>query len=153
MEVAGLLALAVLSGILDTLRDEAPSIGHDEAHAGSMGRSFRLTATRLAPVRSLRLYAPAKTGDWMPAYIVTYDLKNEMIRPKIVEAIKKGRSWAQLSGSSYAISTRETPQAIYMKLSAFLSGSATLYVIALNRPYYGQGMKDVNHWLTQCFPK
>ena len=70
-----------------------------------------------------------------------------MTRPNITGAIKKRYSWAKLSESSYAVSTDETPLAVYNYLKPNLDDNDQLYVINLRRPYYGQGSQEVNSWL------
>lgn len=89
----------------------------------------------------------------MAVYIVTYDLNKETSRPNITGEIKKTPSWAQLSESSYAISTSETAQQVYARFSGMLDSNDNFYVIALNRPYSGRGPKDVNQWLEQNLPR
>ncbi len=84
----------------------------------------------------------------MATYTVTYDLNKEVKRPKIVEETKK-TIWAKLSESSYAISTTETVNQVYARLSGFLDGNDNLYVITLSRPYTGFGQQDVNSWLAK----
>lgn len=83
----------------------------------------------------------------MATYIVTYDLNKEVHRPNIVGEVKKSTAWAKLSESSYALSTTETPQAVYKRFEKYIDGNDTLYVITLSKPYYGQGSKEVNEWL------
>jgi hypothetical protein len=83
----------------------------------------------------------------MATYIVTYDLNREVSRPPIVAEIKKF-PWAKLSESSYAISTLLSPKEVYDRLSGMLDGNDALFVITLNRPWWGQGPKDVRGWLT-----
>ncbi|MCB4825522.1 hypothetical protein [Roseicella aerolata] len=83
----------------------------------------------------------------MATYLVTYDLKREVVRPKIVDAIKRWGAWAKLSESSYAIATQQTPQAVYQALSHLLDDNDQLYVITLTKPYSGQGPVQVNDWL------
>jgi predicted transcriptional regulator with HTH domain len=81
-------------------------------------------------------------------YIVTYDLNKEVVRPKIVELIKKlYPAWAKLSESSYAVSSPLTAQAIYNSLVSLLDGNDNLYVIPLSNPWFGRGPKAVNDWL------
>lgn len=84
----------------------------------------------------------------MSTLLVTYDLN----RPgqdyfDLHKAIKAHSGWAKLSESSYAISTNSTPSQVYSRLSPYLDKNDTLYVIVLNRPYDGQGSKEVNQWL------
>ncbi|MEQ8395460.1 hypothetical protein [Thalassobaculum sp.] len=83
----------------------------------------------------------------MAVYLITYDLNNETVRPKIVKDIKAYDNWACLSESSYAVVSDGTPEAVYNYLSKHLDGDDTLYVISLRRPYSGQGSKAVNDWL------
>lgn len=83
----------------------------------------------------------------MASYLVTYDLNKETNRPNILADIKS-TDWAQLSESSYAISTSETVEAVFNRLSKHLDGNDNLYVIALKRPYFGQGADEVHKWLT-----
>lgn len=82
----------------------------------------------------------------MSTYVVTYDLNRETVRPNIVAEVKT-TDWAKLSESSYAISTSETPQAVYDRFKRHLDSNDNLYVITLKRPYFGQGPQDVNEWL------
>ena len=83
----------------------------------------------------------------MAVYLVTYDLRKEVVRPKIVEAIKKYDVWAELSESSYAIETTQTREAVYNGLSHLLDNNDQPYLITLKRPYSGQGSQEVNDWL------
>jgi hypothetical protein len=85
----------------------------------------------------------------MATYIVTYDLNNETRRPPIVQAIKAYKTWARLSESSYAIVTDNSPSQVYAYLKQHLDGDDQLYVIALHKPYAGQGSQEVNTWLEQ----
>lgn len=82
----------------------------------------------------------------MTVYIVTYDLNKETKRPNILSDIKS-TSWAKLSESSYAISTTETPTEVYNRLGEHIDSNDNLYIITLNKPYFGQGPQDVNDWL------
>ncbi len=88
----------------------------------------------------------------MPLCIITYDLNKESKRPDILADIRKG-TWAKLSESSYAVLTPETPKQVYDRLAKHLDGNDTLYVITLNRPYYGQGSAEVNDWLEKHLPR
>ena len=86
----------------------------------------------------------------MAVRLVTYDLNKETVRPKIVDKIKGiGNSWAKLSESSYAIETWKEPRAVFDELAPLLDSNDNLYVITLNRPYYGHGPQDVNKWLAE----
>lgn len=87
----------------------------------------------------------------MATYIVTYDLNKETVRPNIVAEVKK-TNWAKLSESSYAISTSETPEAVYARFGKHLDSNDNFYAITLKRPYAGQGPKAVNEWLEQNLP-
>lgn len=86
----------------------------------------------------------------MRTYLVTYDLNNPgQKHQSVLDTIKNNYSWARLSESSYTIYTSETPQDIYKRFAPFLDGNDNLYVIHLNRNYYGQGPQDVNDWLNK----
>lgn len=87
----------------------------------------------------------------MATYIVTYDLNKETVRPKIVDEVQK-TGWARLSESSYAIETEETPQEVYNRFLPLLDSNDTFYAISLSRPYYGQGLDEVNQWLEENLP-
>jgi hypothetical protein len=83
----------------------------------------------------------------MRTLLVTYDLD----RPgqdytDVLKEIKKF-AWARLSESSYAVHTDLEPQQLFNRLSPYLDSNDTLYVITLNRPYAGQGPREVNSWL------
>lgn len=88
----------------------------------------------------------------MTTYIVTYDLNKESKRPPIVKDIKSYDSWAQLSESSYAIDTGQSPKQVYDFLAKHLDGNDNLYVIKISNPHYGQGPKEVNDWLANNLP-
>lgn len=84
----------------------------------------------------------------MAVYLVTYDLhKPGNNYPAILEQIKASPGWAQLSESSYAISTNETATAAYARIHAQVDENDTLYVITLRKPWMGRGPKKVNDWL------
>lgn len=89
----------------------------------------------------------------MAVYLITYDLNNEIIRPKIVDAIKKYGTWAKLSESSYAVATDETPQTIHLKLKPLLDENDHFYVIQLREPHAGFGPQLVNDWLHNHLPR
>ena len=78
--------------------------------------------------------------------LVTYDLNQEVVRPKIVKLIDDNWNWARLSESSYAIDS-DDPVGAYATLSKILDSNDQLYVITLKLPYEGQGGEEVNQWL------
>ena len=82
----------------------------------------------------------------MPAFLVTYDLNREVVRPNITGAIYKNFDWARLSESSYAV-TGTSSEAVYAVLKPLLDDNDNLYVIPLKKPYSGYGPNDVNAWL------
>lgn len=84
----------------------------------------------------------------MAVFLVTYDLNNEVSRPKIVKHLKdKFGTWARLSESSYAIKTDLSADDVFAHFRPMLDGDDQLYVITLKRPYSGRGPQDVNDWL------
>lgn len=85
-------------------------------------------------------------------YIVTYDLNKETKRPPIVDKIREFDGWAKLSESSYAISVDLTAVQVFKKLQPLLDGNDQLYVISIGKPYFGQGLQEVNDWLDQSLP-
>ena len=86
----------------------------------------------------------------MSAFIVTYDLNRETVRPKIVQAIKDAvAKWAKLSESSYAVTTSLTAEGLYDKLTPLLDSNDQIYIITLKKPWYGFGPKRVNDWLDE----
>lgn len=82
----------------------------------------------------------------MAVYIVTYDLNNEIHRPKIVDAIKE-YAWAMLSESSYAVSTEGSPGDVFDHLTSMIDADDTLYVMTSHAPWKGYGFTEVNDWL------
>ena len=83
----------------------------------------------------------------MSVKLVTYDLdKPGQDYTDLLKEIKKF-SWARLSESSYAIETDLTPSQLYARFKQYVDANDTIYVIVLNRPYVGQGPKEVNEWL------
>lgn len=83
----------------------------------------------------------------MSTLLITYDLsKPGQDYTDLLTEIKK-LAWARLSESSYAVYTDMTPQQLFSRLSPHLDSNDTLYVITLNRPYWGLGPAAVNEWL------
>lgn len=84
----------------------------------------------------------------MAVFLVTYDLNNEDVRPKIVKHLKAAfGTWARLSESSYAIKTDGSASDVFRHFEPLLDGDDQLYVISLKKPYAGQGSSQVNDWL------
>lgn len=84
----------------------------------------------------------------MSAYIVAYDLRNEVRRPPIVEEVK-ATAWAKLSESCYAIDTNETASAVRKRFMKHLDSDDYLYVITISRPWSAFGLTTVIEWLTK----
>lgn len=82
----------------------------------------------------------------MNKLLVAYDLNREIVRPKILEEIKR-TAWAMLSESSYAIQTWETPEQVFRRLERYLDGNDRLFVVELTGGYYGQGPAEVHNWM------
>lgn len=88
----------------------------------------------------------------MAILLVTYDLSRPgSDRRGLLETIHS-YAWAQLSESSYALKTEQTPQQVFDTLRPFLDPNDNLYVINLKRPYAGFGPGDVNTWLDDKLP-
>lgn len=83
----------------------------------------------------------------MAVLLVTYDLNTPGKNYEDVLKAIKNYAWAQLSESSYAINTYDSPQQIFDKLKPLLDKNDNLYVIPLKKPYAGFGPKAVNDWL------
>tara|TARA_R110002124_G_scaffold165121_2_gene332500 strand:+ start:32949 stop:33215 length:267 start_codon:yes stop_codon:yes gene_type:complete len=88
----------------------------------------------------------------MGAFIVTYDLNNEVRRPPIVDEVKKSPGWAKLSESCYAISTTETATAVHERFKPMLDADDNFYVVTIRKPIAGWGYKNVNEWLDSHVP-
>jgi hypothetical protein len=85
----------------------------------------------------------------MSALLVTYDLnKTGQNYNGLYEVLKK-YPYAKLSESSYVIQTVETPHAVYNKLLPHIDKNDNIYVVTVSPPYYGQGLEQVNAWLSQ----
>jgi hypothetical protein len=83
----------------------------------------------------------------MAVLIIVYDLSVEATSHyDLVSAIKKFQ-WVKLSASSYAISTRLTPQTVFNQLRPLMDSSSNLYVITGHKPFAGYGPEAVNKWL------
>jgi hypothetical protein len=88
----------------------------------------------------------------MPALLITYDSKNQWLDyGRLIRAIKS-YPWVRLTDYCYAITTKESPQAVFDKLRAILDDSANLYVLALKKPFAGFGPETVNDWLKKNLP-
>jgi len=84
----------------------------------------------------------------MTAYVVSYDLNREIVRPKIVKELKDAvTSWALLSESSYAVTSALTSEGLYNKLKHLLDDNDQIYIIPLKKPWFGFGPTEVNDWL------
>lgn len=89
----------------------------------------------------------------MAVYLVTYDLHNPGKNYKeILEQIKASPGWAQLSESSYAISTSETVEQAYTRIHVKAEDNDTMYIVTLRKPWMGRGPKAVNDWLEKHLP-
>lgn len=85
----------------------------------------------------------------MSVLLVTYDLKKPGQDYTDFLAIIRKYTFARLSESCYAVITNETPQGVYNNLTPHMDKNDQLYVVTLQSPYWGQGPKDVNDWLSQ----
>jgi len=88
----------------------------------------------------------------MAILLVTYDLNKPGQDYSDFLKIIKGYPYARLSESSYAIQTTETPIAVYNKLTPHMDKNDQVYLIILQKPFYGLGPKEVNDWLTNNLP-
>ena len=85
----------------------------------------------------------------MATYLVTYDLNNETVRPKITNHIYEYYGYARLSVSSYAVEADKSAEAVFADFRKFLDNDDQLYVIPLGRPFAGHGEEEINAWLDQ----
>lgn len=83
----------------------------------------------------------------MSVLLITYDLNKPGQDYADLYKQMKQFAWAKLSESSYAVETDLSPKQMYDLLAPYLDSTDTLFVITLNRPYYGQGSKEVIAWL------
>lgn len=88
----------------------------------------------------------------MAILLVSYDLSRPGSDHRRLLKTIQGYAWAQLSESSYALKTEQTPQQVFDILRPFLNSNDNLYVINLKRPYAGFGPGDVNTWLDDKLP-
>ncbi len=89
----------------------------------------------------------------MSVLLITYDSnKPGQDCEKILDFIKSSSGWAQLSETSYAIQTAETPERVFQQLTPFLSENSKLFVINLTYPYAGVMGTAVNTWLERNLP-
>ena len=85
-------------------------------------------------------------------YIVTYQATNAATGARVLAELKRVAGWAKLTDTSYAITSSRTPQQVYERFEALLGSEDTLYVFTVRRPYYGQGLSEVNEWLSKHLP-
>jgi hypothetical protein len=83
----------------------------------------------------------------MIALLVTCDLKKPGQDYSDYNNVIKSYSWAKLSESSYAMSTIESPTAVYNKLAPHADNDNQAYIIPLSRQYCDFGPKDENDWV------
>ncbi|ESY58294.1 MULTISPECIES: hypothetical protein [unclassified Mesorhizobium] len=79
-------------------------------------------------------------------YLVAYDLNREVIRPKIVDEVRK-TPWARLSESSYVIETNESVDQVHARFRQYLDANDDFFVLTVSRPYTGYGPKAVIAYL------
>jgi hypothetical protein len=85
-------------------------------------------------------------------FLVTFDLVRDTRRAKIRAEVEGSERWVRLSEGSYAIATPEAADEVYQRLLPLLEANDVLYVIALCRPFAGQGLETVNDWLVGHVP-
>lgn len=86
----------------------------------------------------------------MSSYLITYDLNRPgQKHAKVLEKIKSYGTWAMLSESSYVIITHESPRDVYNTFEPYLDGNDKFYVIKISKPFWGQGSKELNEWLSE----
>jgi hypothetical protein len=85
----------------------------------------------------------------MSTLLITYDLNKPGQNYEELKKYIDKFAWARLSESSYAIETSLSPEQIYSELSGIIDSSDTVYIVTLTNPWYGQGSKEVNQWLSE----
>jgi len=93
----------------------------------------------------------------MALRIVTYDLIKEKSKDGyegVWKVIKAGgvNTWRQLSESSYAMDTTQTPRQIYEKLKPYLDDNDHVYILTLSSPWFGQHSEETNNWMLARLP-
>lgn len=89
----------------------------------------------------------------MSVLLVTYDLLKRGQNYDGFHKVIKSYEWKQLSESSYAIKTGETPQMVFNKLAPYMDANDHVYVINLRKPLWYYGPKSVNEWLEANLPE
>ena len=87
----------------------------------------------------------------MSILLVTYDLDKPGQDYNGFHAVIKKHAYTELSESSYAIQTNETPEQVYNQLSPHMDKNDHVYIITLSAPYYGYGPQATNDWLSKAF--
>jgi len=83
--------------------------------------------------------------------ILTYDLNKETTSKDYDGFYKiiKGYNWVELSESSYALDTSDTPETIYNKLKPYIDNNDNVLIFTLTKPYAGQASSKAIDWLAQ----
>ena len=86
----------------------------------------------------------------MALLLITYDLsKPDQNYSSFHDTIKCCGSWADLSGSSYAVETDVKPSAIRDQLKQHIGKNDQVYIFTLTAPCAGVGSPEVKKWLSK----
>ena len=84
----------------------------------------------------------------MKVYLITFALPKEDVRTAVFEEIKKCKSWAKLTETSYALISDRTAHDLFdNSFLPLLAGGDQLYITELGADWRGRGAKEVIQWL------
>ena len=85
----------------------------------------------------------------MPAYLITYDISDDIDRSLVRARIDGTYDAEMLSESSYAVTTSESPNEIYNYFEVLIGKKDSFFVIRLCDPWDGQGAETALDWLNR----
>lgn len=81
-------------------------------------------------------------------YVISYDLRKKgKDYVGLYEQLKNSPGWCHYLGSTWLISTTETPKAIYKRLSAHLDEKDNILIVEFRGNHYGFLPKKGVEWI------
>ncbi len=85
----------------------------------------------------------------MTTYVVTFNIENNARRSTFLKTICNHSGWAPLNENTYAVQTQKSPKAFFDDLSSDLTRDDRLYIMKVAKPFFIQGLQQVEHWLEE----
>ena len=84
----------------------------------------------------------------MPSYLIAFDLKKAgSDYAGLMEAVRKYPSFVQLSRTTFAVETGDSPEQLFEALEKHLDRYDFCYILQLGRGLAGRGSEKATRWL------